>query len=238
MLDYTKTAMKQVLDDFKKAFFLLRVATQIVYIAYLLYALISMRGLWIINGVLLALSVGYLLFFLSATAWGKSPDGKKMQKRGTEIYNWSKRLIQLFNLAVAVYGLCYTAKKVSVFSVIFSAMMIALWFFNLIFSFVQKFVGARINLLVAGLEADIESVTKPVRSVGNFFKKMTGQEVPPEKEKSKARVYLEQKVSEEKERKKQEKYDKKQAIQEEKRRKKLEKQGIEYGELPSSKEAE
>ena len=238
MLDYTKTAIQQVLNDFKKAFFVLRVATQTVYIAYLIYALATMRGLWVVNGILLTLSIGYLLFYLFATAWGKSPDGRKMQKLGTEIYAWSKRLVQLFNLAVAVYGLCYTAKNVSVFSVIFSAMMIALWVFNLIFSFVQKFVGARLSLLVAGLEADMETITKPVRTVGNFFKKMTGQEIAPEKEKSKARVYLEKKVSEHKERKKQEKLDKKQALREEKLQRKLNKKGIEYGAFPSSEQEE
>ena len=80
MLDYTKMAMKQALDDFKKAFFVLRVATQAVYIAYLVYALVSMRGLLLVNAILLALSTGYLLFYLFATAWGKSPDGKKMKQ--------------------------------------------------------------------------------------------------------------------------------------------------------------
>ncbi len=238
MLDYTKTALKQAIDDFKKAFFLLKVATQTVYIAYLIYALISMRGLWVVNGILLALSLGYFFFFLFATACGKSPDGKKMTKRVTAIYTWSKRLIQLFNLGVAVYGLCYTAKNVSVFSVIFSAIMIALWVFNLIFSVVQKFVGGRIGLVIAGLEADIENVTKPVRTVGNFFKKMTGQEIEPEKEKSKARVYLEKKVNEQRERKKQEKVDKKAALKEAKKRKKSNKKELENGESPTTGEKE
>ncbi|MBQ8659058.1 MAG: hypothetical protein IJ506_07965, partial [Clostridia bacterium] len=191
MLDYTKTALKQAIDDFKKAFFVLKVATQIVYIAYLIYALISMSGLWVVNGILLALSLGYFFFFLFATAWGRSPDGKKMTKRVTAFYVWSKRLVQLFNLGVAIYGLCYTATNVNVFAVLMSALMIVGWVLNLVFEIVQKFVGAKIGLVIAGLEADIENVTKPVRTVGNFFKKMTGKEIEPEKEKSKARVYLE-----------------------------------------------
>jgi hypothetical protein len=78
-------------------------------------------------------------------------------------------------------------------------------------------------LLIEGLEADYESMTKPARSVGNFFKKVTGKEVE-EKEPTKARLFLEQKVEEEhaaqKNEKLEKKYVKKRDKKNEKKRKK------------------
>ena len=52
---------------------------------------------------------------------------------------------------------------------------------------------------------DYEKLKKPVKTVGNFFKKLTGKEVEPEKEPSKDREVLDQIVAKEKAKKEQEK---------------------------------
>jgi hypothetical protein len=50
---------------------------------------------------------------------------------------------------------------------------------------------------------------KPVKSVGNFFKKVAGKEIEPEKEKSKNRLWLDDKVAENKAARRQERLEEK-----------------------------
>ena len=75
------------------------------------------------------------------------------------------------------------------------------------------------------LDADVENLLKPVKTVGNFFKKAMGQEVPPSAEPSKRRLWLDKKMSERRELAKQEKErlaQEKRQKQEEERRKRQE----------------
>ena len=67
MLDYTKAALKQITEDFKKVDLIRNVLTQILYIFYLGYAIFIKSGNFTVNLVLFVLSVGYFAFFIWAT---------------------------------------------------------------------------------------------------------------------------------------------------------------------------
>ena len=56
MLDYTKMAIKQTVSDLKKTDYIRNVATQIIYIIYLIYTLIVGTGILALNIVLLVIS--------------------------------------------------------------------------------------------------------------------------------------------------------------------------------------
>lgn len=198
MLDYTKAALKQTFADLKKAAWWIKLSTQAIYIVYLIYALCVQTGVLAANITLLAISLAYLAFFLHATALGKLPDGKPMQKTVKTVYTVTKRVITLFTLGVAVYALFATSKHLTVVSLLFTALMIVGWVLGVAFDLIIKVVFDRVQLLTEALEADIEQVTKPVRAVGNFFKKVTGKEVEPQKEPTKNRVFLDKKVAENK----------------------------------------
>ena len=150
---------------------------------------------------------------------------KEVHKVVKTIYTRCKQIIKLFTLGVMLYGVWLTTENVTPLSVILSALMIVGWVLQIVFEILIKFFTKRINLLLEGLEADYENMTKSARTVGNFFKKITGNEVE-EKEPSKARLLLDKKVEEAKAEKKnaklEKKYLKKQAKIEEKERKKQE----------------
>ena len=84
MFDLTKAALRQTVQDFKKADHTRSVLTQLVYLAYLAYCLIERTGILAVNILLTCISAVYLLFFLIVTEFGKSPDGSKFKavKRG------------------------------------------------------------------------------------------------------------------------------------------------------------
>ena len=217
MLEYTKAAIKQTADDFKKVDYVRNVVTQILYIAYLIYALIAGSGYLWANIPLFLLSVGYFVFFLIAT---QKRTEKKLKAVVKTVFTRCKQIIKFFTLGLMVYGIWLTAENVTPLSLILSSLMIVGWVLQILFEIILKFFSNRINLIIEGLEADYENKTKPARNVGNFFKKITGQEVEV-KEPTKARLLLDKKVVEARETKKREKVEKKLAKKEEKTQAKL-----------------
>ena len=210
MMDYTKAAFNQVLTDLKKAAHGFSVTMNVAYIAYLLYALITGMGNPIVNGGLLGLTCAYFLFFLCVTSFGKTPDGKALSDGVKAFYKWCKRLIKLYTLGVAVYGIYTATAHVELFSVLLTACMILFWVLDIAFELLVKYATARINLIVEGIKTDVDNVVKPFRTTGNFFKKLVGKEVEPEKEPTKQRLFLDQLVAENKEQRAAEKEQKKQ----------------------------
>ena len=196
MLDYTKAAIKQTIDDFKKVDYWRNVITQVLYLAYLVYAIVfsAMAGtrlLWV-NAALFVLSSTYFAFFLYVTTLTPA---QKLHPTVRSTYKHCKRIIKLYTLGVMLYGLCLTTTHITPLAVVLTAFMIVGWVLEILFDVVLQFFINRAHFILEGMEADYENITKPVRSVGNFFKKMTGQEVEEDKPKSKNRIILDQKVA-------------------------------------------
>ena len=189
MLDYTIAAYNKIKEDFNKLLYYTTICTQLMYIAYLVYALITGTGIFIANMILLVIAAAYLAFFFYATAANLNRPVKRQVKR---LFNRCKQLVKLFTLGVMVYGICQTAAKASPVSVLITALMIIGFVLQIIFELIAWFLTKRINLFIEGLKADYENITKPVKTVGNFFKRMTGKEVEEEPEPTKQRIILDQ----------------------------------------------
>ncbi len=205
MFDYTKMMIDQTVKDVKRVFHGYKVGSQLIYIAYLVYALIARTGIWFANLALLILSIGYFAFFMSTTDYGKTPDGKQLKKNVKTGYVWSKRFIRLFTIAVAVYDIFTSTTATNSISTLLTALMVIGWAIEVLFDLLIRIITARIALIKEALDADVETLLKPVKTVGNFFKKAIGQEVPPSAEPSKRRKWLDKKMSERKEFARQEK---------------------------------
>ena len=133
------------------------------------------------------------------TEFGKSPDGKaNLKKTAKRIFQWCKRLIKLYTLGVTLYGVYFTAQNVSFISVLLSAFMAVGWVLEFVFYVVCRVLEIRVKFLIEGLEADVAQIMQPVKTVSNFFKKMTGKEIEPEKPQTKNQQLLQQLVEEEK----------------------------------------
>lgn len=221
MLDYTKAAILKIQEDLRKLLYWANLLMQLVYIVYLIYAVATSAGVMVANIVLLAISVLYLGFFIFISIGGTNRLKKKTRKVVGLIYKRSKQVIKVFTLGVMLYGIYATANQVTPISVIFSAFMIVAWLVPIVLEFLLNYFTARARLFVEALSADIEPITKPIKSVGNFFKKVSGKEIEPEKEKTdeqlRARAWLDKKVEESRS-------ERAEDIAESKRKKKQEKQ--------------
>ena len=198
MLDYTKAAVKKTVDDFKRLDYIRNIVTQVLYIGSLIYVIVAASGALWANILLLALSAAYFVFFLVITAGEKSKAKKKAKKLATKIFKRCKQLVKLLTTIVMVYGVCVTTKNVTPFAVVLAAFMIVGWLLQIVFDIIFHLFIKKANLLIEGVKADMQTAVKPVKSVGNFFKKLTGKKVEPEPEKNKERIWLDNKVAENK----------------------------------------
>ena len=66
MFDYTKAAFKAIENDFKLFDFLFNIVFQVLYIGYLIYALIVGAGFLVANIILLIFAIAYISFDLFA----------------------------------------------------------------------------------------------------------------------------------------------------------------------------
>jgi len=217
MFEHTREAWAKTLEDFKKLGFSFTVLSNAAYIGYLIYAIATSRGeLWV-NIPLLAFSVLYLGFFLFATRFGRELDGKKsLKKFAKRIFNIAKRAMKFYTFAVMLYGLSSASKGPSAFYVILMALQLMFFLLQIVFDFLRYILEKRFELFLTAVKMDVDAVTKPVKTVSNFFKKLSGEEIEEAPEPTKTQALLSKRVQLAKEERKQ-----KQA--EEKEKKRLEK---------------
>ncbi len=206
MLDYTKEALKKTKEDLAKLDFFRNLITQAVYIAYLVYATWTDIGVFWANVTLLSLACAYLGFFLFIALFTVR---KKVPKPAKIIFTRCKQAVRLFTIGVMLYGVWNTTTHITPLSVIFSALMIVGWVLQILFEILFAFFLNKAYFIYAGMEADAEKLTKPIKSVGNFFKKVTGQEVEPPKPVSKERLALDERISQQKTERKMQKLEEK-----------------------------
>ena len=212
MLDYTREAFSKIVEDFKKLGFGFTVGGNVAYIGYLIYAIATTRGdLWV-NIPLLVFSVVYLSFYLYATQFGKELDGKKnLQKIAKRIFSWAKKLMKVYTFGVMLYGLTSVSKGADAFYVILMAMQIMFFMLQIVFDIIVRIIEKYADMVRTAITMDVEQVTKPVKSVTNFFKKMSGKDVEEEEsEPTKMQEMLTARVQTAKEKKAQEREKKRQ----------------------------
>ncbi len=224
MLDYTQVAGRKIYSDVRKISLVCSILTQLFYIFYLIHALWSGVGVFEVNLVMLVLSSAYFAFFVYNHVYGTKT---KLAKAVRESFKWSKRLVKLLNLGIMVYGIVYTAVEPDPLSVILTVVMAVLWLADILLEITVIVVKNWCLLLYESLKADVEFVTKPAASVGNFFKKLSGKEVEEPAPPTKKRLYLDELVeefrTEKKDKKLEEKYLKEREKEERKARKKARK---------------
>ena len=222
MFDYTQTAIKKIFDDFKKFCHVCSIVTQLIYIGYLTYSICAQTGRWWIKTAFLAVSVAYFIFY-TCVHHGKHA---KLEKTGKRVYKRSKLFLKLFELVVAFYSIAVTIHDATTASVILLSLMLVGWLLQVVFDVIISIFENRAELFMEALKADVEDMKRPVDTVSNLFKKISGQPIDPAPEKSKHRIWLDEHVvitrQTKKEKRQAEKQAKKQRIIEYKAQKKAE----------------
>lgn len=191
MLDYSRAALKQIEKDFKYLLYYFTVMGLIIYLVYVVYALATDAGLLPINLLLGGVTLAYLIYYVAR--FGKEQE--EVQSAGRR-YRIFKLLMKAISLITTVYGIYNTASEVSVLSVIFAGLMAVAWVLQIVFEAVSYFVRSRLQLIIEGIEADVENMIRPITAARDFARKIVGKEPTEKKEPSKMREMLESGVLE------------------------------------------
>lgn len=198
MFERTRAAFNKTVRDIKKLIFVFTIGGLLINVAYLVYALITDKNNnAIANWILLGTTTLYLLFYLITTGFGKELDGKKTLKKGAKIlFKWMKRLVKVYTIAVAIYGICAGNNKSKLLFILLTGGQILAVIFGLIFDLLVFVIERRAQLFIDGFMADIEPVLKIKRGMDNvsrFFHREPKIQNPTPNENQ---LYLEQLAAE------------------------------------------
>ena len=197
MFERTKAAFNKTVRDIKKLIFFFTISGLIVNVAYLVYALIAPSGNVIANGVLMGTTVAYLLFYLITTGFGRELDGNKSLKKGGKVlFKWLKRLVKVYTLAIAVYGICIGNEKITpIFILLIGGQALAV-VFGLVFDLLAFVIERRAQLFIDGFMADIEPILKIKRGMDNVSRFFHREPKIPDPTPNENQLYLEQLAAE------------------------------------------
>ena len=195
MFEYSKAAFGKVVSDVKKLVYACDITVQALMIVYLIYALVTDAGKLWANIPLLVICVGYFLFFLLYTKGNPFHKRNGAEKTVGKIVKYSKLFIKFCTLGVTLYGIYIATTHPTAPAVMLAAMSIVGWLLQVVFEVIKLIVENLFDLAKEAVTADVEEIMKPVTTVKNFFKKNTEQETEPAKEKTKRRLWLDEKVS-------------------------------------------
>lgn len=192
MFKYTRTAIDIIISDIKKFSTIFNYGSLIFTSAYFIYALVTKTGNFIANIILASLFVGYTIFYFITRSM-EMKTAKKIVKRS---YKWIKIVIKTFTLGAMIYGIYITTTNVTPISIILATLMIILYVLQILLELACEIVEDKKDLLVEAVAKDMEIVTRPVSAVGNFVKRMKGEEVViEEKEPSRELKILEKRMA-------------------------------------------
>lgn len=216
MLDYTRAIMNKTRNDVDTAITVFRFGTQIIYIAYLIYLLITMSSIWYLHLALFVISVAFLIFDLVTTnVISELRDAKKTlfsgksrrvklysakQKRRTikQIKFYVSHVLKLFVLAASLYPMIVSPDTVHPISIICITVMALTWIMLIVFEVFRMVLVGRMDIFIEAIHADMEIVSKPVNTVKNAFNKFIGREVEENPKPTKERRYLDKLVEDNK----------------------------------------
>ena len=193
MFDYTRVALGHTIRDFKRLAFWFNISTQLLYIAYLVYAIVVKAGFFALNVVLLGITAVYSVFYLVTHDKTEIKDERKITAK---IYKAALILIKGIGLAMTIYGIYIATERVSVTTVILAALTTVGWTVNVATTLTFNFLEAEARYLMSAIEADAEIVTKPKEKITNAIKVVCGEEIETPEEPSKARKKLDAEVAE------------------------------------------
>lgn len=149
----SRAALFKVYNDLKKFIFCFNIAAQSVYIAYLIYAIIVGTGILFANITLIALSAGYLVFYIV-----KIVKHIKTKNNAVETiektYRWTKIAIKAFTLGATLYGIHIATVRATTAAVIFAAFTTITWVMSVLFELVRYLFENYFELISSAVKKD------------------------------------------------------------------------------------
>ena len=208
MFDYSRAIFDKTKKDLETALAVYQFGTQILYISYLIYLLLTPNLIWYLHIPLLAISIAFFVFDIITSKSIRAIKSEKVTFRNKRLISkrlanakkhrsnikkikfYASHFIKLFVLAYSFYPIIVAPTTVHPLSIMCTTVMVLLWILQIVFEVLKLVLEGRGELFMEALHADVEFVTKPVDFVKGAFNKIRGKEVEEKPEPTKERKYL------------------------------------------------
>ena len=164
-LGHTKAAIKLIGNELKTFAFIANIIAQVTMLGYLSYNLITSSGLWYINLALLLLTLAYFSFTIVVQVKEVKKD---TQQTVTRVVQWTRRILKLFPISVALYSLFLASSNLTPVALISPIIITVAWLLDVLINLVYLIIEARATLLLDCLAEDFEKW--PV--IGNWARQL------------------------------------------------------------------
>ena len=197
MLKHTRKLINQTIDDFRSLCAFFSYTTQIIYIIYLAYLLITPTAIWYIHLALLLISLPFFIYDIISTnninrIREEKPrfwrifkrrkynevitHAKKSKTKIKRIKNYTSQILKLVVLAVSFYPIIVSPNSIHPLSIICSTFMAIMWLLSLALELVTLIVEKRFEMFEEALSADMEFITKPINAIKNTVSRIIGND--------------------------------------------------------------
>lgn len=169
MLDYTRGVISDTIESLKRVARFIDIVAQLVYLTYITACIATGRGYLATNCILLAVSIAYLIYFLSTVKCWYTKDEKAKRKRTKIIFKRTKWLVNLAVVILAIVNAC-TAEEIDIFSILGIVFTSFLLIVSALLDLTTRVLEKRANLFLNALKRDLQA---PVEGVKNVVKRIT-----------------------------------------------------------------
>ena len=170
MFKYTVATVNKIIDDMKRAGFILDILVNLLYIVYLIYAIAVGSGNPFVNATLCALTAAFFVSYVVTSLDERKKRARRIVKR---TYNRIRIFLDCFSLAIAIYSVYIAAEHATVISILLTVGSIIGWIAKVTFAILTSFLEARARLFVSAFHLDLE----PLYKIHNAYKLLIGDEL-------------------------------------------------------------
>ena len=168
-LGHTKAAFRLIGEELKTFAFIANLIAQITMLGYLTYNLITSSGLWYINLALLVISLVYFTFSIITRV---KEVQKKTQAEVKRALKWTKRVLKLYPIGIALYSLFLATSNLTPIALISPIVITVAWLLDIIINVLYLIIEARATLIMDSLAEDFQRW--PV--VGNWARQLANNQ--------------------------------------------------------------
>lgn len=195
MLDYTRIAINKTVTDLKRLAFWFTVIMQIMMIGFPIYSIVVKSGVLYLNILLSLLALAFLVFYILQNKGVKI--SKEQTKQTKTAYKVVKYINKIYSVGISVYGVYVATEHTTLVSIVYVGVMVIGLLLGLVLDLVISFLANKVEFIVTAIEADIEEAKRPIDKVQGVFDRIRGKEVTVEEAApTKARIILDERVSE------------------------------------------
>ena len=172
--------------------------TQVVYMLYLVYMLVTANLIWYIYLTLLLISISFFIYNIISynrinrleknkpSFWRIIKrykhnkiisDAKKSKKKIERINFYISHILKFIIFATSFCQILISPNSVHPISMILTTIFAIIWLIEIVLDVLRLIIEKRLKMLKEAFSADMEFITKPVNAVKNTVKSIIGKEV-------------------------------------------------------------